>query len=266
MDGGTNWQGTYTSKGIVSATNLTSFADNGKWPTQPQVEQIQAHLYGEMGSGQIYRTYKDISEVVNSDANVLVYCRQTPYEQEYAFRFSVLNPQDPDAVYPRFTNRIITASSGQCYQYNVTADSLQPALDLNGDDAAWNWKYSNGTVNGSITIPTQYSAWDSTTYIYPGTQIPQKETEYSCGSRCMWMWAWKAKSTLPADDLNQPMALIKCPITVSPVTNVTDDSQIVSDEMAKLAASAIGLQGRFANPPQDNHTTTWTQYQLYPWG
>ena len=59
-------------------------------------------------------------------------------------------------------------------------------------------KYSNGTVNGSIIIPTEYSGLDSTTYIYPGTQIPQNESEHGCGPRCMWMWAWKSQSTLPA--------------------------------------------------------------------
>ena len=264
MDSGTNWQGIYTPHGIVSATNLTCFADNGKCPTQ-QVEQIQAHLYGKIVSGYPCRTYKDISEVLNSDANVLVYCKQTPHQQENAFRFSVLNPQDPDRVYPRFTNRIITTFSDQCYQYDVIDGSNRPALDSNGDSAAVSWAYSNGTVNGSITIPTEYSADYSTTYIYPGTQIPQDEIEYSCGPRCMWMWAWRSESTLSADE-NQPKALIKCPITVSSVTNVTDDTQIVSDGMAKLAASAIGLQGRSANPPQDNGTTTWRQYQFYPWG
>lgn len=106
---------------------------------------------------------------------------------------------------------------------------------------------------------------DSTTYIYPGTQIPQNETEYSCGARCMRMWALISESTLP-DDQGQAMALIRCPITVSSVTNVTHDYRIISDGMAKLAASAIGLQRKSANPPQDNGTTTWRQYRFYPWG
>ena len=265
MDSGTNWQGTYTTKAIVNASDLTCFTVNGKCPTQPQVEQIQAHLYGEIASGYQCRTYKYISEVLYSDSGALFYCNQHPHQQEYALRFSVINPQDPDRVYPRFTDRIITASSGQCYQYNITDGSNQPALDPNGDNAAVSWAYSNGTVNGTITIPTEYSGQDSTTYIYPGTQIPQNETEYSCGPRCMWIWAWKSNSTLPFDK-GEARALIKCPITVSPVTNVTEDSQIVSDGTAKLAASAIGLQGRSSNPPQNNFTTTWRQYQFYPWG
>ena len=73
-DSGTNWQGTYTPPGIVNAYNLTCFSDNGKCPTQPQVEQIQAHLYGEIASGYPCRNYRDISEVLNSDSGALVYC------------------------------------------------------------------------------------------------------------------------------------------------------------------------------------------------
>ena len=232
---------------------------------QSEIEQIQAHLYGELASGSQRSNYEDISEVLSSDENPLVWYKQIENQQEYTFRFSEINPQDPLRVYPRITNRIITVSSGQCYQYNITAGSNRPALDLNGDKAAVTWAYSNGTVNGSVTIPTEMSAFDSTTYIYNGTQIPQNETESSCGPRCMWMWAFKALGTFPIDQ-DQPMALFQCPITVSPVSNVTEDTQIVSDGMAKLAASAIGLQGRFTNPPQLNGTKIWTQYQMYPWG
>jgi hypothetical protein len=84
----------------------------------------------------------------------------------------------------------------------------------------------------------------------------------------MWMWAFKALSTNPFDQ-GQPMALYQCPITVSPVSDngkEIDDRHKVSDGMAKLAASAIGLQGRYANPPQLNNTRVWKQYQLYTWG
>lgn len=261
MDSGTDWRGTYTSRGTVNATDLTCFGDHYNCPIYPRVEQSRAHLYGEIASGPPCQPYNHISEVLDSDSGASFYCNQASNQQEYALRFSVINPDDGRRIYPRFTNRIITASSGQCYQYNITDGSNETALDPNGDDAV-RWAYSNGTINGTITIPTAYSGEDSTTYIYPGSQMPQNETEYSCGPRCMWMWAWRSISTLPQDK-GEARALIKCPITVSSVTNVTDDSQRVSDGIAKLAASAIGLTGRSAD---DNGTTTWRQYQFYPWG
>lgn len=222
------------------------------------MEQTQAHLFGEIASGPPCRNYNDISEILNGNANPLFWCRQTPDKQEYTYRFTELNPTDHARVYPRLTNRTITASSGICFEYAIDMNSGVPTNDLNGNLAAYNWKYSNGTVNGSITIPTAISAWDSTTYLYNGTQIPQEEVESTCGSRCMWMWAFRAFSSFQADQ-GQNMAVFQCPITVGPVNNVTRDSQMVGDGMAKLAASAIALQGR-------NVEKRWTQYQLYPWG
>ena len=258
-DSGYNWNGTYLQHGVVNATNLTCFAGNGECPVRDSVEQIQAHLYGEIASGSPCHNYEDISEVLNSDANSLVWCRKIENQQEYTFRFTEINPLDPQRVYPHITNRTITVSSGQCYKYDVDMSSATKTYDLNGNFAAYSWKYSNGTVNGSITIPTAISADDSTTYLYNGIQVPQDETESSCGSRCMWMWAFKANSTFPAD-LGEQMAVFQCPITVGPVNNVTSDTQIIDDGMAKLAASAIALQGRSVN------RTIWTQYQLYTWG
>lgn len=261
-DSGTNYKGTYFTPGTVNASGLTCYADNNACPIQPEVQQIVAHTYGEMAQGNILCAYNDISEVITSIANCLFYYHLAPNNQQYAYRFSELNPQDTARIYPRFTNRIITASSGECYNYTIDTTSGQKVDDLNGDLAAYNWSYSNGTVNGSITIPTLYSAFDSTTYIYRGTKIPQNETESSCGPRCMWMWAFKAFSSLTADH-NQPMAVYQCPISISPVSNVTEDSQIVSDGMAKLAAASIALQGRYVNVANGQ---IWTQYQMYPWG
>lgn len=225
-------------------------------------------MYGEIAAGRPCHNYNNISEVLSSDANPPYWCKEIENQQEYTFRFLEFNPKDQVRVYPSITNRTITASSGQCYQYNIIPRSDQPALDLNGNKAAVTWAYSNGTVNGSVTIPTEMSAFDATTYIYNGTQIPHNETESSCGPRCMWMWAFKAFST-KLHDQGQPMALYKCPITVSNVSDhgkTIDDKHKVSDGMAKLAASAIGLQGRYANPPQLDHKTVWRQYQMYPWG
>ena len=244
----------------MNATGLSCFSldVHGHCSTFPAVEQIQAHVFGEIASGTPCRNYKNRSEVLSSDANPLWWCKQDRDQQEFTYRFAEINPVDPDRIYPHLTDRIITVSSGTCYEYSIDMKSGVPAKDLNGNMAAFEWQYTNGTVNGSVLIPTAYSAYDSTTYIYNGTQIPQDEVETSCGPRCMWIWAFRANSTLEADK-GQNMALFQCPITVGTVQNVTKDSQNISDGMAKLAATAIALQGR-------NAPGTWTQYQLFPWG
>ena len=198
------------------------------------------------------------SEVLTSVANPLTWCKQAENQQESTFRFTEINPVDPVRIYPHLTNRTITASSGTCFKYDIDMNSGVPTKDLNGNLAAVDWKYSNGTMNGSITIPTAMSAYDSTTYVYNGTKIPQEDIESSCGPQCVWMWAFKANSTLAADQ-GQNMAVYQCPITVGPVKNATQESHMIDDGMAKLAASAIALQGR-------NAPGTWTQYQLFPWG
>ena len=264
-DSGFDYHGTVLQHGIVNATNLTCFSDNGACPDQPMVEQIQAHLFGQIGSGAQCRTYIDFSEVLTSDANPLYWCRQPPhYPLENTLRFTEINDRDPIRIYPYLTNRTITAASGTCFKYDIDEDSGTMTDNLLGNLAAMNWKYSNGTVNGSITIPTAFMNTDSTTYIYNGTKIPQDEVESSCGPRCMWMLAFKGLSTLPADQ-RQSMALYQCPITVGPVKNATIDSQMISDGMAKLAASAIALEGRYAQV-EENGPQIWRQYQMYPWG
>ena len=268
-DSGTDWQGTYPQAGLVNASDLGCYSDN-KSPCpseigipEHEVEQIIAHSLGEMAQNSACRTYNDLSEVYESDANPLYWCNQNPGRQEFAYRFTEVNPVDTIRVYPRLTNRVITAASSRCYQYNIDTSSGVKVNDLNGDLAAYNWSYSNGTVNGSITIPTTYSAFDSTTYVYRGTNIPQLETQQACGSRCMWMWAYRARSTFPQDS-GQEMAVFQCPITISEVSNTTNATQEISDGMAKLAAASIALQGRFVGLNQT--TQVWTQYQLYPWG
>jgi hypothetical protein len=58
-------------------------------------------------------------------------------------------------------------------------------------------------------------------------------------------------------------AFYECPITISPVSNTTTDAQTISDSIARLAASAIGLQGRSALADGNEF---WTQFQFYPYG
>ena len=263
MDSGTDYRGVYTQTGTVNASDLSCYNKrNTGCPTAPEVPQIVAHTYGEISQSDQCCQYKELSDVLTSGKNCAYYCNRTPGQEEFAYRFTETNPKDYPRIYPLFTNRVVTASYDQCYQYDVNQTSGKKVDDANGDLAAYNWSYSNGTVSGNITIPTEYSALDSTTYIYRGLQKPQNETENACGPRCMWMWAFRARSSLPSDP-DQPQTVFQCPITISSVSNTTLESHKISDEMAKLAAASIGLQGRYVN--QANRRI-WTQYQLYPYG
>ena len=264
MESGIDYHGVYTQPGTVNASDLSCYYDNNMCLGEPEVPQIVAHTYGEIAQSDQCCEYKELSDILSLDEKCAYYCNRTPGQEEFAYRFREFNPEDHSKIYPLFTNRVVTASADKCYQYDVDLSSLTKVLDGNGDLAAFNWTYSNGTMSDKITIPTEYSAWDSTTYIYQGPDIPQNETESACGPRCIWMWAFRANSTLPSDR-NQPLAVFRCSITISQVTNTTLESQTISDEMAKLAAASIGLQGRYVNK-LNGAGKTWTQYQLYPYG
>ena len=109
---------------------------------------------------------------------------------------------------------------------------------------------TNRTFYGSITIPVQVTAFEGTTYVYRGLNTPQGLITYSCGFQCIWMWAYKAAGHGDSSTFYQ------CPISVSNVTEVpndmqaSNDTQKVSDGMARLAAASIAPQGR----PSGNNT------------
>lgn len=103
----------------------------------------------------------------------------------------------------------------------------------------------------------QNGALSGTTYIYRGIDIPERATGVSRGPRCIWMWAHKSVGS------GAESAFYECPITISPVSNTTTDAQTISDGIARLAASAIGLQGRSALADGNEF---WTQFHFYPFG
>ncbi|KAL8752357.1 MAG: hypothetical protein Q9199_005797 [Rusavskia elegans] len=59
--------------------------------------------------------------------------------------------------------------------------------------------------------------------------------------------------------------VLKCPISVSNVTNVGDPAHVVPDNTARMAAASIALSGRYTNPNKDP-VKHWQQFQLYPYG
>lgn len=253
MDG-TDWTGTYTTHGIAHATNLTCYADRfeGQRGCVGDLirvrEQGLAHAYGQLAQATGCCNYTDISEVLTSNQNCKYYCNFTPFKQEFAYRFNEYNLDDHARAYPIFTNRTITASSGRCINYS---QPNPPKYDGRGSGFLF-FEYQNDTYRGNVTIPDALSAANATTYIYRGTLIPQVATVYACGPRCIRMWAHKARG------YGEAAEFFECPITVSEVHNATNNTQNVSDGIARLAAASLGLQGRPSNDGK------WTQYQLLP--
>ena len=259
VDDGTDSQGTFLRDGIVNASYLSCYKRAGlDCESVVATGHALAHAYGEYGSSFPCGEYTELAEVLNSTLDYAYYCRQTPQKQEFAYRFNEYNPTDMFASYPRFTNRIITAWSGDCLSYNVTGAVKVP--DISGDGQGKNMSYGNGTFNGSITIPDSALGLSSTTYIYRDTNPPEENgPATACGDRCIMMWASKNPSAAP----NASTTLYQCPIHVSPVSNAIQDAHHVPDSVARIAAASIALQGRWSS---NNGDPDYTQYQFYAYG
>ena len=264
FEDGKVWNGTYDTSGIVHAANLSCYIHpgNGVCPGNSimgqEVHQGLAHNYGEQVRGTECLPYEDISDVLNSGQNPPYFCRRTPNNQEFAYRFLEYNPEDTQKAYPAFTNWTITASAGRCNHYSQVGS---PVLvdDINGYRAALNYtfKNENGSYTSSIQIPLANSAFMSTTYIYRGIHIPQKAETHRCGLRCISMWAYLSEKGTGG-------SFFECPITISTVNNTSPDSvHAVSNDLALIAAASIGPQSR--NSDHDG-VSRWTQYQFYPFG
>ncbi|KAL9611901.1 MAG: hypothetical protein Q9167_003482 [Letrouitia subvulpina] len=256
LNDGTDWNGTYTRDGHVHVPNLTCYFHSNACPNEDFKEEItqgQAHSNGNVGSNVKCGAYDTISDILQSRQNPDFFCRRVP--GEFAYRFSEYNPSDNQSTYPHFTNRIITASSGACLVYNETGN--QSGTDANGFPGAVYYTFSNGTYNDSISIPFASGGLKATTYIYRGINPPERATAQSCGPRCIWLWAYRSPGT------KQSPLFYQCPISIGTVSNVTDVRQDVPDGIARTAAAAIALQGRWSN---GTGHMSWEQMQFYPFG
>ncbi|KAL9126100.1 MAG: hypothetical protein Q9217_004800 [Psora testacea] len=254
IEDGKDWRDAYFEPGVANATNLTCYFDsfNGQGCGSNVASQALAHAYGDLALSSDCGPYTEISDILNSKRNYRYYCRRTRHRQEFAVRFNEYNPDDRNKVYPRFTNRVITASSGECFTYSMVG-SAQP--QPNGDLL---YTYTNSTSTDNITIPAQSGTFNGTTYVYRGVKTPQDAGTYACGDRCIKMWAHKSRGH------GENSTFYECPITVNAVSNTTNDTQKVSNDMARLAAASIALQGRPEGNAEDEKI--WTQYQLYAYG
>lgn len=250
INDGTSYNDTYIRPGTVNASNLACYDDyfNHGHCGGAIMNQSLAHAYGDLALISDCGNYAQISDVLESKYNYGHYCRRTRYQQEFAYRFNEYNPKDKTKAYPRFTNRTITVSAGECFNYSMIGG---PQL-LGGGDLLF--EFRNDTFTDNITIPAAYGALDGTTYIYRGLNVPQQAITYACGPRCIKMWAHRSQG------YGENSTFFECPITVNEVNNATEDYQRLSYDMARLAAASIALQGR------PSGINVWPQYQLYAFG
>lgn len=260
VDGGTGSKDTYTSKGTVNASNLECYHNlfnggPGCANDDDGSSQTLAHAYGDLSRSSPCCPYSTIEDILNSKkgtSECRYYCSTDRNKQQFAYRFHEYNPDDKSRTYPHLTERIVTASSGECQNYSIR---LSPKPTENGN-LRYEYYINSDTIEGNMTIPVSLNADDATTYVYRGIHIPQKAALQRCGSRCMTVWAHRSRGH------GEDPQIYACPITVENVTNVDIDSQNISDEIAILAATSIALSGRRNSDKHEN----WNQYQLYTYG
>ena len=252
-----NWNGTYTRNGTVNATNLACYLPHGGAnPACPVGKRRfeRANFYGQMGLGFECKPYTDISEVQNSGNPNHYYCRRTPGNQEFAFRFYEYNPYDHQRTYPFLTNRTIRVSAGECREYPHVTQS--PGLDLDGDPSATNYTFTNGTYTDSISIPKANDGPLGITYIYRGIQPPEQAVGplVDCGLRCIWMWVHKTAGP------HANSTFFECPVTVGQVINTVSEHQEIKDDMARTAAASIALRSGWSG---NRNSQVYTSFNFY---
>ena len=263
IDGGLDSSSIITSNGTVHVSLLDHYYDYGPYSTgpgaPPEIAQNQAHAYGEITRGEKSCPYKNDHDIESAAQNCTYFYDTS--NDEFAFRYSEYNPQDRARSYPYLTNRIVRASAGECYQYNVDSSRTYAVDGPDGNQEVWVFIYYNETYNGTIQIPKPSAAYDSTTYIYDGTHVPQNATAQACGPRCLWIYAFQNWGPI----MKRPNRLFKCGVTIGNVSNVDSEVQALPNDNARLAAASIALSGRYTNP-NGSVDKEWQQYQLYPYG
>ena len=214
--------------------------------------QTLAHTYGELALATRCCNFTEPEGVLTSQNDCRYYCDRRRHQQRFAYRFNEYNQKDTSKAYPHLTNRMITASSGDCFNYTQNGSATgMPGGFLR-------YKFYNATFNDSIDIPRQLDTWGGTTYVYRGKKPPPNADGQSCGGpRCMYVWGHRTGLVGRSG-----REVFQCPITIGTVTNATNVNQNISDEIARLAAVSIALSGR----RNEDNRKGWTQYQLYTIG
>lgn len=259
MDSGTDSTGIYTTKGTVNTPKLDCYFEKGECPDLPAAQMTTAHTYGELIRDQKSCTYASDVDIVHADQSCSYFRNQN--NEEFTYHYSDYNPGDLPQAYPYKTYRNIRASASHCYQYNIDW-AHSPLVD--GTDGLRDtqvFSFSNETYTGHLPIPRSVGAYNSTTYIYNGSLIPQDAFKQACGPRCLTIYAYRLPSFRDSHVAN----IFSCQITVSDVYNATEDWHHLSNDNARLAAASIALTGRVTRP-KGQDTPEWRQYQLYTMG
>ena len=258
MDQGTDSSGTILNSGTSRIAKLDCYTNGDSCPSAPETPQGIAHAYGQVTQSYQKCAYSTEEDIKKANQSCSYFERNDG--QEYAYRFREYNPEDTSRTYPYLTTRIIKASPGSCYQFNIDADTVHPINGSDGTLGVFVYPFHNETYNGSLPIPRGDAAFDATSYVWNGTSPPKNDTENVCGPRCVWLYAFQSIGIIT----KRPDLMFKCPITVGVVSDVLLPTQNVTDETARLAAASIALSGRYTNP--DGPTQVWQQYQLFLWG
>lgn len=191
-----------------------------------ELNQAMAHSWGVISQSlESCGPYNDNTDILNSKYDPPYYCRRTPGQQEFAYRFKEYNPSDTEETYPFFTDRIITVSSGTCFKYEVPNANLPGTQRI--DSSAWNYTFHNSTYISSVCISIASGGWSATIYIYRGTETPVLHEANSCGNRCKWIWAFRTWG--PNLEPQNPPAISQRPITVGEVSSTRIDAQRIPD-------------------------------------
>ena len=235
---------------------------SGGCPQQVTVDAL-SHSYGDstLGPDSISPTncgyFENSTSVMESQQNFKYYCRRNTTTQEFAYRFNEYNFNDTQQVYPFFTKRVMTASSGTCNEYAQTGDPVETVVgDPHGENfiSAFNFTYTNNATNGTVVIPTSALGNEGTTYIYRGIQTPANTTVSDFGPRGLWMWVYRNGGK------EQNPWFYECPVTVDALTNVDDPRHNISDALARQAVASIALQGQFKGSFSSPDFTQWQWY------
>ncbi|KAL8728408.1 MAG: hypothetical protein Q9181_005360 [Wetmoreana brouardii] len=269
VDDGKDYNGIYLQSGQVNVSDLTCYmhgSPHGSRCQLPVTTDALAHAYGETTHGADSTQASDcgyfdnVEDVISSKEDFRYYCRRNTTVQRFAYRFKEYNPNDFQKAYPHFTTRTITASSGECNEYEKVV-AQQPTVI--GDRNTWNhisavnFTFEKGPINKTIAIPTSALGNGGTTYIYRGSKTPAKAGTFGYGERGIWMWAYRN----PGPGEPAPNGtFFECPITVSTVSNVLNPQHNITDDVAREAAASIALQGQWKGSSKNKNFEQWQWY------
>lgn len=253
--------GVTISQGSVAVPKLDCFYRSNvtqcEGDIQRRLDPAIAHVYGEGRSFDDERCRYQSTDQIHRAPQTCRYLARAD-RREFAVRYADSNPADMINAYPYYgAQRFITVAATGC-NGNLTNDpSLADGHD--GPKSELVWPYQNSTGFYSLSIPRSILARSSTTYIWNGTAPPPLATEYTCGPRCVVLFALRDMERGPDHEIT----IFQCRIMISLMSNVKHPAHVLSDSIARTAAASVALSGRWrlgfvGGPPLD-----WRQFQLY---